>query len=139
MTRFVLDASVALGWILDSPVPPYAARVKQHLMDGARAAVPGLWHLEVANGLVMAERRHILKANEVDAAILVLEQVAAQALETEGDMVPLRGAFTTARIYALSAYDGVYLELARRLQLPLATLDHALRAAAGKAAIELFR
>jgi predicted nucleic acid-binding protein len=139
VTRFVLDASVVLGWILDSPVPPYAARVRQQLVDGGRAAVPALWHLEVANGLVMAERRQMLTANEVDAAILLLEQLTTQALETEGDMVALRNAFDTARAYVLSTYDGVYLDLARRLRLPLATLDRALRAAAGKAGIELFR
>jgi predicted nucleic acid-binding protein len=137
--RFVLDASVVLSWIVDSPVPPYAVRVKQELVNGASAAVPALWHLEVANGLVMAERRHILTANEVDAAILLVEQLASQALETEGDILPLRSAFATARMYVLSAYDGVYLELAGRLRLPLATLDHALRAAAGKAGIEPFR
>jgi len=139
VTRFVLDASVVLGWLLDSPVPPFAGKVKQQLVNGARAVVPALWHLEVANGLVTAERRHMLTANEVDAAIVLLEQLAGQAFETEADMVPLRSALATARMYVLSAYDGVYLELARRLRLPLATLDHALRAGAGKAGIELFR
>jgi predicted nucleic acid-binding protein len=49
----------------------------------------------------------------------------------------MRQALTTARAYQLSAYDSVYLDLALRAKLPLATLDLALRKAAGKAGVEL--
>src|SRR5260370_7798597 len=104
VTRFVLDVSVVLGWRLDSPVPPFAGKVKQQLVNGARAVVPALWHLEVANGLVTAERRHMLTANEVDAAIVFLEQLAGQPFETEPDMVPLRSPLPTPTIYLLSPY-----------------------------------
>ena len=57
MKTFVLHASVALGWTLDNPLPVSAAQAKQALLSGARALVPALWHLEIANGLVVAERR----------------------------------------------------------------------------------
>ena len=43
----------------------------------------------------------------------------------------------TARTYQLSVYDSVYLDLALRIRLPLATLDVPLRKAAGKAGVEL--
>jgi len=39
---FVLDASVALCWFLDRPMPPFANRVKQHLLKGAKAVIPAL-------------------------------------------------------------------------------------------------
>lgn len=39
--------------------------------------------------------------------------------------------------YGLTSYDAVYLELALRRQLPLATLDRELRAAANSLGIEL--
>ena len=39
--------------------------------------------------------------------------------------------------HRLSAYDAVYLELAHRLRLPLATADRALLAAAPEAGVEL--
>jgi predicted nucleic acid-binding protein len=70
-------------------------------------------------------------------ALLQLEQLCAQALEIEAEIVSMRQAFTTARTYNLSAYDSVYLDLALRARLPLATLDAALRKAAGKAGVEL--
>jgi predicted nucleic acid-binding protein len=96
-----------------------------------------LWHLEIANGLVVAERRGILTASDAMLALLQLEQLCAQALEVEADIVPTRQAFITARTYQLSAYDSVYLDLALRVRLPLATLDVPLRKAAAKAGVEL--
>lgn len=137
MKNFVLDASVALGWTLDSPVPASATRAKQALLSGTRAVVPALWHLEIANGLVVAERRGILTSSDGMLALLQLEQLCAQALDVEADIVPMRQALITARTYQLSAYDSVYLDLALRVRLPLATLDLPLRKAAGKAGVEL--
>ena len=137
MKTFVLDASVALGWTLDNPVPATATRARQALLSGTRALVPALWHLEIANGLVVAERRGILTASDAMLALLQLEQLCAQALEVEADMVPMRQAFITARTYQLSAYDSVYLDLALRVRLPLATLDVPLRKAAAKAGVQL--
>jgi predicted nucleic acid-binding protein len=139
MKAFVLDASIALGWTLDSPVPPAATRAKQALLSGTRAVAPASWHLEIANGLAVAERRGILTTPDATLALLQLERLCAQALEIEADVVPMRQALTTARTYRLSAYDAVYLDLALRTGLPLATLDLALRKAAGKAGLELLR
>ena len=137
MKRFVLDASVALAWFLDNPVAPMAVRVKQALLGGAGAVVPALWHLEMANGLVVAERRRILTAADVIHGLMQVEQLAAQ-ITTQSDLVSARQALTTARTFQLSAYDAVYLDTARNAGLPLATLDRGLRAASGRAAVELF-
>jgi len=134
---FVLDASVALAWTLDTPVPASATRAKQALLSGTRALAPALWHLEIANGLAVAERRGILTSQDAMLALLQLERLCAQALEIEAEIVPMRQALTTARVYQLSAYDSVYLDLALRARLPLATLDAALRNAAAKAGVEL--
>jgi len=139
LTGFVLDASVALRWFLDHPVPAYANRVKQFFLKGARAVVPALWHLEMSNGLVVAERRSILTPADVDQAVIDIEQLVAQAVDIDSDVVPPRQALTTARTFQLSAYDAVYLDLARRKRLPLATLDDKLRAAAARGGVELLR
>ena len=137
MNTFVLDASVALAWTLDDSVPASAVRAKQALLSGTKAVAPALWHLEIANGLAMAERRRILNSSDATLALLQLEQLCARSIEIEADIVPMRQALTTARAYQLSAYDAVYLDLALRSRLPLATLDLALRKAAGKAGVEV--
>lgn len=139
MKSFVLDASVALRWFLDSPVPTYANRVKQFLIRGARAVVPALWHLEMSNGLAMAERRSILTKADCDQAMIDIEQLVAQAIDTDSLIVPIRQSLATARAFQLSAYDAVYLDLARGHRLPLATLDERLCAAARQAGVEIIR
>ena len=139
MKRFVLDASVALRWFLDRPVPAYANRVKQFFLKRVRALVPALWHLEMSNGLAVAERRSILTITDVDQAIIDIEQIVAQAVDTDSNVVSARRSLATARAFQLSAYEAVYLDLARRERLALATLDHRLRAAAAQAGVELLR
>lgn len=138
MTRFVLDASVALRWFLDDPIPPYAKRVKQFILTGSRVVVPALWHLEMANGLGFAERRGILTAADVDRSLIDIEQFG-QSVDSDTALISARQALATARPLGLSAYDAVYLDLARREQLPLATLDEELRTAALRAGVRLLR
>jgi predicted nucleic acid-binding protein len=120
-------------------MPVYANRVKQVFLKGARAVVPALWHLEMSNGLVVAERQSILTSADVDQAMVDIEQIVAQAVDTDSIVVSARQSLATARAFQLSAYDAVYLDLARRERLPLATLDDRLRNAAAHAGIELLR
>ncbi len=139
MKRFVLDASVALRWLLDDPASPYAERVKQLLIKGARATVPAMWHLEMSNGLAGAERRSIISPANIDQALLHIEQIVSQRVDTSSAFVSARQSLATARAFKLSADDAVYLDLARHERLPLATLDERLRAAAAPAGVELLR
>jgi predicted nucleic acid-binding protein len=138
LIRFVLDASVALAWFVDNPVASYAVRVRKSLVRDARAVVPGLWHLEMANGFAVAERRGVLTPANSTAGIATLEQLLAHVIESSAEFIPMRQVLTTARDFQLSAYDAVYLDTARRAQLPLATLDKRLRAAAQMADVELY-
>jgi predicted nucleic acid-binding protein len=93
----------------------------------------------MSNALAVAERRSILSAADVDKAMIDIEQIAAQAVDTDSTVVSIRQSLTTARAFQLSTYDAVYLDLARRVRLPLATLDEGLRAAAAHAQVELLR
>ena len=137
--RFLLDASIALAWTLDNPIPQFAADVKQELLGGSRAIVPALWHLEIANGLAMAERRRDLSRTDSESALFVIQGIATQSIETDTTLVSASEALATARTFELTAYDAVYLEIARRDSLPLATLDKGLRVAAVKAGVALLK
>ncbi len=137
MTRFVLDASVALAWVVDRNADPYAEFVQRQLRAGARAVVPPLWHLELANTLAMVRRRQILTPDQVEQALTYLETFAATLTELDDRFLSAREAFLVADDLGLTAYDSVYMELAKRERLPLATLDKRLRDAATKAGIKL--
>ncbi len=139
MSHFVLDASVALAWVLDNPVPVYALEVRQGMLAGKRGLVPALWHLDIANGLAMAERRGDLSGADVEDALDQILATAASKLDTDTNLVSARDALANARTFQLTAYDAAYLDLSRREGLPLATLDKRLRAAAAKAGVPLLK
>lgn len=139
MSRFVLDASVAVAWVAGVPVDPYAAAVQKHVASGRRAIVPSLWQLEVANALLMVERRGVLTAADVDRGLLDLETFLASRAEVDQIPVAMRQAADLARRFQLTVYDAAYLELAKREALPLATLDKSLRLAAAKAGVALLK
>ncbi len=138
MKRFVLDASVALRWFLDNPVPAYAAWVRKAMLRGAQARVPVLWHIEMANGLAVAERRGVLQAPEVEDSLLDIEEMLAGSIDDDEIVLGARQVLAPARSFRLTAYDAVYLDLAQREGLPLATLDEALRSAARRAGVTVF-
>lgn len=137
MSRFVLDASIALSWFLDRPTAKYADHVRQLLLRGQRAVVPALWQLEIANGFVTAERRGVLTPLDTTEALQSLDVVLAQAIENSPETVSMRRVLHTARQFQLTAYDAVYIETALRQELPLATLDRQLLTAASKAGVEI--
>jgi predicted nucleic acid-binding protein len=138
LSQFVLDASVSLAWFLDRPVPDLAVRVWQQLQEGARSIVPALWTVEMANGFATAERRGALTRSNLDRCLADIEMLMGGAIEYAATAVSLRQAFGTATAFRLTAYDAVYLEMARAEHLPLATLDRALIAAASTAGVSLF-
>ena len=129
----------ALAWVLDNPVPAYALEVRQGMLDGQRGLVPALWHLEIANGLAMAERRGDLSGADVQNALDQILATAASKLDTDMKLIPARESLMSARSFQLTAYHAAYLELARREALPLATLDKKLRTAAAKAGVALLK
>lgn len=135
---FVLDASVTLAWILDNPIPALALKAKKTLFAGERGIVPSLWHLEIANGLAMAERHRNLSLADALKSLTYIENLAAQFIDTRTDFVPIRRALNNARTFQLTAYDAVYLDLARQNGVSLATLDRDLASACGKALVQLF-
>ncbi len=128
---FVLDCSVAMSWVFPDEATEATDQLRESLVEG-RAFVPTLWPIEVANVLLVATRRQRIDRTEwpriarnLEALPLVIDPGSTSRIWGE--------VLDVAHTHQLSAYDAMYLELAIRMQLPLATLDRAL-AAAGRAA-----
>lgn len=107
---FVLDCSLTVAWFFEDVMNRYAQAVEDSLAAAA-AVVPGLWPLEVANALLVGERRSRAWQHSLHLA----------------------------RSHRLSVYDAAYLELALRQGLPLATLDDRLAAAATSAGVPAYK
>jgi predicted nucleic acid-binding protein len=97
-----------------------------------------LWALEVANILVLGERRG--RSTETDASKwLRYLQMLPIRVDDETEARAWSDILHVARSYGLSAHDAAYLELAIRLGLPLASLDDPLKATAASAGVAAYK
>jgi len=123
---FVLDNSMVSGWFLENQATPYADAIAQRLR-GDRAHVPAIWELEFTNVLRTACVRQRMDAQHAQA---VVAQIGALPIEVDRHTVARSELLALALRFGLSTYDAAYLELALRLQCPVATQDEAMRLAA---------
>ena len=87
MSGFVIDASAVLAWCFeDEGGPETDALIERVAAHGA--AVPGLWSLEIANGLVMGERRGRIKPAESAAFVAMVEELPISADPSTGRRRP---------------------------------------------------
>jgi predicted nucleic acid-binding protein len=130
---FVLDGSVTLAWYFKDEADPYADAVAAGF-PGVQAVVPEIWPLEIANAVLMGERRK--RSTEAQAAkwLGYLGSLPI-AIDDETNVRAWTEVLSVARAHQLSAYDAAYLELALRRGLALASLDANLKAAAKAAGV----
>ena len=132
MSLFVLDASVAVAWLLSEETASRADLALMRLEDD-EALVPHLWHLELRNGLLVAARRGRFTADGPAERLNALYDLPIRTdIEPDMDI-----AFALAEKHGLSFYDAIYLELAKRHAAPIATLDKALARAAADEGLHL--
>jgi predicted nucleic acid-binding protein len=124
----VLDSSTTLAWLYQDEVDPVAEHIRQRVVS-AGAWVPGIWRLEVANGLRTGLRRKRIDRDYRDDALITLAMLNI-SVDPETDRHAWSATLLLADRYDLTPYDAAYLELARRRSLPLATFDSELRSSA---------
>jgi predicted nucleic acid-binding protein len=124
---------MALSWCFEDESDEVAERVLDSLTD-SEALVPAIWSLEVANGLLAAERKKRISPTRVDECLELIQSLPVIA-DVDADSI---GVIRLARGTGLSTYDAAYLEIAIRHALPLATRDRALRLAAARVGIAMF-
>ena len=134
--NFVLDGSVTMVWGFEDEADEYAEAILERMPD-LQAHVPSLWPLEVANALLVGERRRRITSAETARFLAIL---GAFPITVDDQTVAHAWTDTMhlARAHNLSSYDAAYLELAIRLGLPLAALDGKLKTAAGAMGVPLF-
>lgn len=131
----VLDSSAALAWIYEDEASPAIQEVFEQVI-GRGAWVPSLWRLEIANVLEIGVRRRRHDAAFRDRTLFDLALLPIR-VDMETDTHAWGATVRLAEKHRLTVYDAVYLELALRRGLPLATLDRELRAAATAEAMKV--
>jgi predicted nucleic acid-binding protein len=131
----VLDASVVIAAMIQGDQSSRARAILREIIEDS-AAVPPIWPFEVGNVLLLAERRHKLTAvarrehlEDLSRLPILVDHEATGHAWNDTMILAVR--------HDLTLYDGAYLELSLRRQLPLATFDVALQRAARSASITL--
>lgn len=129
MDQLVVDASIAVAWVHPGQATPETDALLDQVGQGMRVVVPALWPVEVANVLLVLERRKKLTARERGRALTALLSLRC-VVDHEMSALAFTDLSKLASELTLSVSDAAYLELALRLKLPLACKDGPLLEAA---------
>lgn len=131
----VLDCSATAAWVIPEEATPIIDSLFGRIRVSS-AHVPFIWPAEIANVLMVAARRGRMTVDQIAPSLEDLSDHPIH-IDTAGRDRTWTHGLALARAYSLSVYDALYLELALRLSLPLATFDKRLREAAVQAGVEL--
>jgi predicted nucleic acid-binding protein len=124
-----------MAWVLPDERSATADAVLIRVIQNG-AHVPFIFPAEFANGLTMAVRRGRIEKADRAVALDRVSNVLKIVHDTEG-AAHVDAAIALADFYQLTVYDAIYLELAKRMRLPLATLDKNLAQASHRAGVTL--
>jgi predicted nucleic acid-binding protein len=131
----IVDASITMAWCFEDEATPATEEVLDQVVE-SNALVPSVWRFEVGNALQMAIRRKRITGIFRDDALAKLLAMPI-TVDPETDAYVWTTALRLSERFGLTLYDAAYVELAQRRNLPLASLDQEMRAAASALNIEL--
>lgn len=132
---FVLDCSVTMAWVFPDEASASTDALRESLVEDS-AFVPALWAVETGNVLLTATSRGRIAKDDWRQLRESLQALPINIDPVSTDRV--RGAaLELADACRISAYDAMFLKLALRLRLPLATLDRELAAEAQASGVEV--
>ena len=132
---FVVDCSMAMAWCFKDEATDETKAIFRRLSKES-VLVPAHWHLEIANTLLVSERRKRITVGESAQFLGTLESLDIE-IDQEISNRAFRDILPLGRVHRLTSYDAAYLDLALCRGLPLASLDDDLRRAAKKLGVKL--
>ena len=121
LVKAVVDTNVVAYLLLGTE--KYADEARTFVASLSEARAPALWEAEITNVLWMATRHKILTIEE---AISRLTLAGSLGIQTVPNRTLWQGALVRAHQSGVEVYDTLFVELAARERLPLATFDAAL-------------
>jgi predicted nucleic acid-binding protein len=119
--RYVLDASVAIKWVLPEPDSAKAVALRDDSSKQIHLLLaPDVFPIEVAHALARAERRKIIQPPQ---GIQKLTDVLGTLPQLHPYLILLPRAFEIASSMRVGVYDCLYVALAERESCPLITAD----------------
>lgn len=117
----VLDASVALKWVMPETDTPKAVRLRAEFRQGIRALIaPDVFPFEVGHALAKAERQRIIAQGAGERKLL---SVLRAAPNLRPSLPLLHRAYQIASKARIGVWDCLYVVLAEREGCDLITAD----------------
>lgn len=127
MKLYVLDASVAIKWILPEEHEPFSANAKEVMTLASNGelglVVPDIFWAELGNVIWKAVRSGRIDRESAAKAMDALMSIDVQEMATRDFMASALRIAIDSRI---AVYDACYVELANRLDIALVTADQSL-------------
>jgi len=120
----VVDTNVVAYFLLGTE--PFREECARFWRALAEASAPSSWQAEIANVLWMAVRSGVVAMPE---ALRRLELASALGVRSIASSSLWEGALTRSVTSGIAVYDTLFVELAERNSLPLATFDEAVLSA----------
>jgi predicted nucleic acid-binding protein len=126
---FVIDASATLPWCFADETTAWTEGLLERIRHGDTALVPSHWAVEVSNGMLVALRKGRIQPGRPE---LFWDQLAKLPIDADHPLSSeqAKSVLGICQAHGLTVYDAAYLELAKRKNLPLASLDNELLRAA---------
>src|SRR4051812_10453719 len=119
--RYVLDASVAVKWVLPEPDTPKAVSIRTKFRSGSYALIaPDTFIVEVAHALAKAERRGVIRPPVGGHRLL---NIMRNRPDLHSHLALLPRAFAIASAARIGVYDCIYIALAEREGCEFLTAD----------------
>jgi predicted nucleic acid-binding protein len=134
--EFVLDASFGLHWCFEDEATEGAEAVLTALQNQKAVAwAPGLWPLEILNGLGKGVTRGRVERQKAFSLWQEIRALPVRIVEVPADEKLLELALE----HNLALYDASYLSLAMARKLAIATGDGKLQQAAQRCGLAIIR
>ena len=119
--KYVLDASVAVKWVLPEADSAKALSLRDDYRKGIHQLLaPDIFKVEAAHALTRAERRKILQQGEAINRMVLLMQ-SRPLLRPFSSLLPR--AMDISSQQRIGVYDCLYVALAEREQCKIVTAD----------------
>ena len=117
----VVDTNVVAYFVLGTD--RFVEEARGFITELDEAWAPALWEAELANALWMATRHAVLSIEDAANRLTLADGLGIHAVSNR---TLWRGALVRAHQSKIAVYDTLFVELAARERLPLATFDAAL-------------
>jgi predicted nucleic acid-binding protein len=116
--KAVVDTNVVAYFLLGTP--KFVAEARDFWNHADDLVAPGLWEAEIANVIWMAARAKVITERDASAKLALAARLGVQSVNNR---TLWQGALARSLSSGIAVYDTLFVELAARDGIPLATFD----------------